>query len=172
MKVAESTEQYILRAIPNRHSSKSPCTVPAATPRFLSFTPMLRHYSRLVNANFYLSVDLAVVAILAEGRGSKSIDTSLLSPQTSVIALNSSFHRGPRGPRIRVARETLEGRINGGGGGGCGRHHGVADCVATGSGGREGAPNTRYASQSTFFCLPCLTFSIALSYAFPPPFLE
>lgn len=33
-------------------------------------------------------------------------------------------------------------------------------------------PTQRYAFQLTFFCLLCLTFSIALSYAFPPSFLE
>lgn len=67
-----------------------------------------------------------------------------------MIALNSSFHRGPRGPRIRSARETLGGRINRGGGGGCGRHHGVADCVDIGSGGRESAPYTKVRLSSNF----------------------
>lgn len=85
-----------------------------------------------------------------------------------MIPLNSSFHHRQRGARERVARETVEGRIDRG----RGRLREGTYCVDTGSGGCESAPSTRYASQSIFSCLPCLTFLIVLSHAFPPPFLE
>lgn len=74
-----------------------------------------------------------------------------------MIALDASFHRGSRGAREGVARETLRGTIDRGGEGGCGRHHGVADRVDTGVSGRESAPNAPL-NQLSFAChvLPSL----------------